>query len=332
VTKTTTKAGKEMDMIVFESSDDDDEDKKKSISEQQRQHSDSFSNLNNDKEEQLLETIDLAGIMEKEKIPTSKAAFKQSPFYVIPSILNSQDVLHPDAKKHICGVFKGELVYRRSDVSKALKASKWLYQGRKVKDCEIGNPVKKVKTRKKPGTAAASSSSKKNFQALSSYGISEEAQVNMISTINDKNNVDVDGIGVVDDGMDNLYGKWQTVSWSPPYIGPNDIIPTNEYRNVELALINPGLSHLDQTGLAPIAKKLGIPYAPCMLGYEGSHVIVRGIVVHDHNVTLIREASVEMQSFTIEKEIQDKRNAVIHRWKRLVVGLLTKERLDREYG
>lgn len=325
VTKTTTKAGKEMEMIEFESSDD--EDKKDSISKQHHQHPD------NDEEEDLLETRDLVGILEREKIPTSKAGFKQSPFYVIPSILNSQDVLHPDAKKHICGVFKGELVYRRSDVSKALKSSKWLYQGRKVKDCEIGNPVKQVKTRKKP-SAAAASSSKNNFQALSSYGISEEAQLDMISTINDKNKVNVDGIGAVcdDNGMDNLYGKWQTVSWSPPYVGPNDIIPTNDYRNVELSLLNPGLSHLDQTGLAPIAKKLGIPYAPCMLGYEGSHVIVRGIVVHDHNVTLIREASVEMQSFTIEKEIQDKRNAVIHRWKRLVVGLLTKERLDRAYG
>lgn len=312
VTKAKTSAGKEVEMIELESSDEDDD-----RGASQPDCSDS------DEDQERMEAKDLAGSMEKEKIPTSKAQFKQSPFYVIPSVLNSRDVLHPDARKNICGVFKGELVYRRSDVSRALRATKWLYRGRKVKVSELGNPATQVKARKKAAV--------KGFQALSSYGVSEEAQEVIISSMNLKK----DGVGE-DDGMDNLYGEWQTARWSPPYVGPDDAIPTNDYRNVEKALLNPGLTHIDQTGLAPIARKLGIPYAPCMLGYDGHGgnrtATIRGIVVHDQNVELLREASVEWESHAVEVENQERRFAILRRWKRLVVGMLTKERLDREYG
>ena len=312
VTKAKTSAGNEVEMIELKSSDNDND-----RGASQPDCSDS------DEDQERMEAKDLAGSMEKEKIPTSKAQFKQSPFYVIPSVLNSRDVLHPDARKNICGVFKGELVYRRSDVSRALRATKWLYRGRKVKVSELGNPATQVKARKKAAV--------KGFQALSSYGVSEEAQEVIISSMNLKK----DGVGE-DEGMDNLYGEWQTARWSPPYVGPDDTIPTNDYRNVEKALLNPGLTHMDQTGLAPIARKLGIPYAPCMLGYDGHGgnrtAMIRGIVVHNQNVELLREASVEWESHAVEVENQERRFAILRRWKRLVVGMLTKERLDREYG
>mmetsp|Transcript_3998 Transcript_3998/g.7090 ORF Transcript_3998/g.7090 Transcript_3998/m.7090 type:complete len:153 (-) Transcript_3998:60-518(-) len=152
----------------------------------------------------------------------------------------------------------------------------------------------------------------------------------MISSI-DKNNRRGGG-----PEMDDLYGVWQTESWSPPYVGPTDAIPTNEYKNVELALINPGLTHMDQPRLAPIARKLGLPYAPCMLGYEGHGgnraPTIRGIVVHDHDVALLREAFAEWESHAAEKERQERKSMILKRWKRLVFGIMTKDRLDREYG
>jgi hypothetical protein len=309
VTKAKTNAGREVEMIELESTDDDDK------AASQTDCSDF------DDDEERMESKDLAGTLQKEKIPTSKAQFKISPFYVVPSILTSRDVLHPDAHKNICGVFKGELVYRRSDVSKALTAARWLYSGRKVKASEFGNPAKQIKARKK--TAA------KGFQALLTYGVSDEAQREMISSMNFKGREE-------DVVMDDLYGEWQTEQWSPPYVGPDEAIPTNEYRNVEKALINPGLTHIDKTGLAPIARKLGIPYAPCMVGYDGQGgnrtATIRGIVVHDHNVALIREASVEWESHVVEVEHIERRDVILRRWRRLVVGILTKERLDRQYG
>jgi xeroderma pigmentosum group C-complementing protein len=268
-----------------------------------------------------LETEELATSAKNEAIPTSKADFKTHPIYVIPSELGKMEVLHPDAKQRVCGVFKGQLVYRRSDVSTMRSAKKWLYLHRKVREEEIQKPIKNQNKRQKPTT--------KGFKALRSYGVGEGNDGNETLQIQQ-------GTTPLDDGTENLYGIWQTDPWSPKYVGPNDEIPRNEFRNIELALLNPGLVHIDQTGLAVVAKKLGIPYVPCLLGFEGHGgnrtPTVRGIVVHEHNAQIIREAGVEVQSYEIEQECNDRRRSLLLSWKRLMVGLLTKDRLDREYG
>ena len=81
---------------------------------------------------------------------------------------------------------------------------------------------------------------------------------------------------------------------------------------------------------------LGSPYAPCLLGFEGHGgsctPTIRGIVVHEHNADLLREASVELVSKSIEDEHETRKREIYSRWKRLLVGVLTKDRLDREYG
>jgi hypothetical protein len=95
VTKAKTSDGKEVEVLEIASSEDD---------EDNGQH---FYESDQD-DIAFEETKELAATVRKEPIPTSKAAFKSSSQYVIPSVLNSQNVLHPDARKHICGVFKGE--------------------------------------------------------------------------------------------------------------------------------------------------------------------------------------------------------------------------------
>ena len=218
-------------------------------------------------------------------IPTSKAAFNNHPIYALAIHLNSNEVFGPDAKDRICGIFKGAPIYRRSDVHTAVTAKKWMYRGRKVKDDELNKPIKRVKARKKP--------TPKGFQALRSYGVgagndgSEEARQRDIAKGS--------GQEGENDGMQNLYAIWQTLPWSPIPVGPNDAIPTNEYKNVELKLLNPGLVHLDEVGASKVAKKLGIPYAPCLLGFEGHGgnrtPSIRGIVVHEHNIDFAPRSS-----------------------------------------
>ena len=165
------------------------------------------------------------------------------------------------------------------------------------------------------------------FQALASYvsGPTEESLP--------KKYTDEDEEGVE---MDNLYGVWQTKPWSPPPVGPNDAIPVNEYKNIELALLNPGLTHMEQPRLSVVARRLGIPYAPCMTGYEGHKgnraPSIRGIAVHNHNVELLNEAYFEYESQQVEAEVESRRRAFLKKWKRLVVGILTKDRLDRAYS
>jgi xeroderma pigmentosum group C-complementing protein len=268
-------------------------------------------------EHENAEKKELAASAEDEAIPTSKAAFKTHPLYALASNLNKAEVIDPAGKERIVGIFKGELIYRRSDISVALTAKKWRYHGRKVMEAELSKPAKTVKARKK--------SAPKTFRALTSYGVSDTSE----QKVDDESYVE-------DDGMDHIFGRWQTEEWSPEPVGPNDEIPVNEYKNIELALLNPGLVHLEVRGIAKVAKKLGIPYAPCLLGFEGHGgnrtPTIRGIVVHEHNADLLRCAYTEWESQAVEQEHAQRRKAIYGRWKRLVVGILTKERLDRQYG
>lgn len=180
------------------------------------------------------------------------------------------------------------------------------------------HPIKKIKARKKRSSAG--------FQMLTSY-VSKPDEKSLPTKYAD------DEVG---EEMDDLYGIWQTKPWSPPYVGPADTIPVNKYKNIELALINPGLTHMEQPRLSQVARKLGIPYAPCMLGFEGHRgnrtPSVRGIVVHNHNVELLNEAYAEYESQLVESEVAMKRRGILKMWKRLVVGILTKDRLDKAYG
>jgi len=266
------------------------------------------------------EEDELIASRESESIPTSKTAFKNHPLFVIPSTLKHKEVLCPDSKNRICGIFKGEMVYKRADVSKALVAKKWLYKGRKVRHEEMTKPAKTVKARQKP--------TKIGFQAIESYGVTKSDQADTITT---------SGIGCEDDdGNSRLYGVWQTNEWTPPTIRPDDNIPVNEYKNVELALLNPGLIHLRLHRIATVAKTLGIPYAPCLLGFEGHGgnltPTIRGIVVHQHNVEMLREAHTEWESQTVEIEYRKRQELIHRRWRRIVIGIMTKERLEREYA
>jgi len=265
------------------------------------------------------EQDELASSIQNEPIPKSKTAFKNHPMFVIPSALKRQEVLAPDSCKRTCGIFKGEMVYKRTDVYKAMEQKKWLYEGRKVRDAEISKPVKIVKARRKPV--------KKGFQMISSYGISKSDQADAINSST---------VHRVEDNLTSLlYGIWQTAEWSPPPIEPDDSIPVNEHNNIELALLNPGLVHLKLHRIATIAKKLGVPYAPCLIGFEGHGgnrtPTIRGIVVHQQNVDLLCEAHLELESQTIEIEYKEHQESIHERWRVLVQGIMTKERLEGKY-
>lgn len=92
---------------------------------------------------------------------------------------------------------------------------------------------------------------------------------------------------------------------------------------------SPGLYHFS-------IDNLFSPYAPCLLGFEGHGgnrtPTIRGIVVHEHNADLLREASVEVERKSIEDESEKRRRAIYTKWKKLLVGVLTKDRIEREYG
>lgn len=276
-----------------------------------------------DEAKELLESA------KQEAIPTTKTAFRTNPLYVIPSLFGVTEVVDPKAK--ICGFVKGERVYLRSDVSVARPARQWPYHGRRVKDGE--KPIKKVKARNR-------AKSPKSFRALTSYGVGKandgSASQRAVAIENAERQAEDDAKALEKGDEEWLYAIWQTDPWSPPAVGPTDPIPMNEHRNVEKALLPPGLQHVDIRGAASVAKKLCIPYAPCLVGFEGRGgnrtPSISGIVVHDHNAALVREAMREVSQYEMLNEEEKRRKTVLKRWKRLMVGLLLKERIEREYG
>ena len=192
------------------------------------------------------EKEELSASIRSEPIPTSKTAFKSHPTYVIPSVLNNNEVLLPSSRSRICGVFKGEMVYYRTDVRVALPAKRWLYKGRKVKETELRRPIKRIKGRRKPVS--------KTFKALKSYGVGES---NDGSENHRFNQLEI-ASQPLEDGMENIYAPWQTEPWNPPPVSPEEPIPVNEHNNVEYDLLNPGLVHVDEPRIAVVAKKLGM--------------------------------------------------------------------------
>ena len=293
-------------------------------------HGCSMDMYNNDDDEEVLEAeedLSFSIEAENEPMPTSKSGFANHPLYILKSQLGKTHVLSPTAS--VCGLFAGESVYLRRDVTSAMEPRAWLYRCRKVKQAEENHPVIRLPPRRK-------AASKKGFQPLATYGVgvgndgSDQQRFSEIARASLKEDCDKES----QDRL--LYAKWQTVPWAPTPVGPEDPIPLNEYKNVELGLINPGLKHVDIPGAAvQAAKVLGVPYAPCLIGFgnngQGTPV-VRGIVVHAHNADMIEQAAAQIIQHKSEQE-QDERRRIVHkRWKKLMLGVLVKKRLDREYG
>jgi xeroderma pigmentosum group C-complementing protein len=73
-----------------------------------------------------------------------------------------------------------------------------------------------------------------------------------------------------------------------------------------------------------------------LLGFEGHGSnrtpTIRGIVVHQHNVDILKEAFAEFERHAMEREQNEHEKKVLKRWKKLIHGILLRDRLEREYG
>ena len=239
-------------------------------------------------------------------------------------------------------MFAGEFIYSRSDVSLARTSRKWLFEGRKVKDSELSKPAKEVVKRKMAGGDGATSSTsfvsrasrrkgggKQGF-GLSTYNLDTEGTKESMERQKKLAEEDVIKEGSKDKEMEALYGEWQTVPWSPPRVEPGGPIPRNEYNNIELALLNPGLVHMPTVGISRVAKKIGIDYAPCLVdfNFQSGRPVIQGVVVHECNKVLLQDAWQEMGEI-VRKEHE---KVVVGRWRVMVTKLMLDKRLEEEWG
>ena len=72
------------------------------------------------------------------------------------------------------------------------------------------------------------------------------------------------------------------------------------------------------------------------MGFEGHGgnrtPSIRGIVVHEHNAELLKEAYGGFESHVLEQQAEQRQQRILQRWSKLIRGVLLKERLDRQYG
>jgi hypothetical protein len=140
------------------------------------------------------------------------------------------------------------------------------------------------------------------------------------------------------DGEDkSLYGEWQTLDWPTPTV-ENDKIPKNEYGNIEVfhqSMFPVGATHISDASAGTTAKKLGIDFAKVVTGFEfrRGQVIPKydGILVSTNVASTVMDAHHRLQKEMREKQRKKKQHIILARWRKLIVGMQLKNRLERDY-
>ncbi|KAK4701676.1 xeroderma pigmentosum group C-complementing protein, partial [Phenoliferia sp. Uapishka_3] len=238
-----------------------------------------------------------------EPMPTSVAGFKNHPSYVLEQHLHRDETILPGAKK--LGMFRGtEIVYARSAVVTLKSEENWRRVGRVVKD-DGEQPMKWVKQRH------VTINRKRAENAALEMG--EEAT------------------------QQGLYAETQTEVFVPPPVVDGKI-PKNDFGNIDLyvpSMLPAGAIHLPHKGAAKCAKALGIDYAEAVTGFEfrqrRANPILSGVVVAEEFGDLLVDAIINSQEAADEKEFAKRQERVLKRWKKLIVGLRIRQRLQASY-
>lgn len=252
-----------------------------------------------------LEDLELEMRALTDPLPSNQQAYKNHQLYAIERWLTKYQIILP--KGPILGFCSGHPVYPRTCVQTLHTKERWLREGVKVKDSE--QPAKVVQ----------------RSQKVSKVQVSET-------------DVYPEGDCEVSQGTVALYGRWQTEPLCLPH-AVNGIVPKNERGQVDVwceKCLPPGTVHLRLQRVVPVAKRLGIDFAPAMVGFEfrnGRSVpVYEGIVVCDEFKGAILEAYAEEEE---RREVEEKKRneaQAMSRWYQLLSSIVTRQRLNNSYG
>ncbi|XP_047545754.1 DNA repair protein complementing XP-C cells homolog isoform X1 [Vanessa atalanta] len=229
-------------------------------------------------------------------LPKSISEYKNHPLYALKRhLLKFEAIYPPDAA--VLGFVRSEPVYARDCVYVCKSREIWLKDAKVVKLGE--EPYKTVKARPK-------------WDKLSNKMITGKAL--------------------------EIFGPWQVQDYEPP-TAENGIVPRNPYGNVELfkeCMLPKGTVLIKLHGLNRVAKKLNIDCAPAMTGFDYNggycHPVFDGFVVCKEFEDIITEAWLKDQEEQERKEEEKIDARVYGNWRKLIRGLLIKERLKAKYG
>ncbi|CAH0552006.1 unnamed protein product [Brassicogethes aeneus] len=228
-------------------------------------------------------------------LPTVIGEYKNHPLYALERHLLKFEAIYPP-EPPILGYVRKEPVFPRNCVYVLKSRDIWLKEAKTVKMDE--KPYRSVKARPK-------------YDKLSNKKITDQ--------------------------MLEVFGPWQVEDYDPP-TAQNGVVPRNAFGNVDLfklCMLPKKCVHLQLPGLNKVARKLNIDCAAAIVGFDfhggWSHPTYDGFVVcEEFKDTLI--AAWEEEQIEIEKKEGEKIDKRVYgNWKRLIKGLLIRERLKRKY-
>ncbi|KAH9490965.1 hypothetical protein Btru_032358 [Bulinus truncatus] len=245
-------------------------------------------------EENLLEDDDIKSHLLVRPMPQTIGEFKNHPLYALQRHLLKFEAIYPETAVPL-GYIRNEPVYARECVRTLHSRDNWLKEGRLVRLNE--KPYKMVKSRPK-------------------WNKPKE----------DPNALDLE-----------LFGEWQTeIYMAPPAF--NGKVPKNDYGNVELFkpwMLPKGTVQIRGQGMQKVAKKLNIDIAAAMIGwdYHSGHCVplMDGWIVCEEFADTLMAAWLEDQEIQKQREEEAIEKRVYGNWRRLIRGLLIKERLKKKF-
>ena len=289
----------------------------------------------------MVEDAELKERSVNEPPPTTIAACKNHPRYALERHVKRYEAIYP--RKPV-GSIKGEMIFLRSAVKELHTRDQWLAEGRRVRPGEQAykqvpartNKAKEIRKNRKEiarrkelyGAAAAEG---ELDEALRDHGDASGAEANEAddeaiadgdAKAGDKSNEEVKP--KLPDEMTDLFGEWQTEPWRPEAAADPLKVPKNARGQVDVfsdKMLPQGCAHVAIKGSGPVAKKLGIDYAPAMVGFErarGRSVPkILGVVVAKPNEQLLRDACAEAERERQRKAEQKARDEAMAAWRRL---------------
>ncbi|KIV89567.1 hypothetical protein PV10_06957 [Exophiala mesophila] len=245
----------------------------------------------------------------KEDVDTLQS-LKSSADFVLERFLRREEALRPNAepvRTFVSGKgdnLKEEPVYRRSDVERCLTAESWHKEGRRPLAGEA--PMKLVPVRAVTLT--------RKREAEEHERVTGQKQ------------------------MQGLYSWDQTEYIIPPPI-ENGVIPKNAYGNIDCfvpSMVPRGAVHVPLRGTVRLCKRLDIDFAEAVTGFEFGNKravpVCTGVVVAKENEKLLKDAWREFNEQQRKKEETKMEKLVLELWRKFVMGLRIREKVQDTYG
>jgi len=238
-------------------------------------------------------------------IPKTLRGLKNHPCYVLECHLGKYEGIAPGSRA--LGLCKGMPVYSTNDVAFLHTASRWVQEGRKVREEELSRPHKVVHKQNHDSKSRGAPQPTESTDDLEGQDIPKSI----------------------------LYGIWQTDPYVAGKVSDSGKIPTNRFGCVEVygAFSLPmGTQHVNVPRASALARKLGLEHAPAMVGWErrkGQNVPkFEGVVMLQEQAQLLKHAAQADAEQRARRELEKKLSKAREGWHTLLSTLWTRQRLE----